>query len=722
MQEGLRRPPHLWWLDTQLSAYASKLAIIGEVMNSGLERSATRVQQSLGDWPIEQDFSCSSQFNAVHTKSRRADRLLRAFLIGLPRSGKSAVAIASDMVGFGLCVLAALWLIALSPQAFPHYLVVVATPLISIGLASWQGMYRSVVRYMGPELLIVGSRTALGSAVAGAVLMNISAFGSTPYRWVAAYAAFSFFYICSSRYFARLFLINNRARARREAVIIYGAGSAGVQLAVSLQSGNEYMPIAMLDDDPKLHGKKVTGLEVYRPSALATLCRESDVQRVLLAVPRAGNRGRRQILQHLSGFPVQVQTIPDFGDIVSGKARVDEISDVDVEDLLGRDPVPPNPQLLEACVTGKNVLVTGAGGSIGSELCRQLLALNPKRLIMFEISEAGLYSIHRQLEDNLRASGSDCELVPLLGSVSNDGRISDVMRSFEVQTVYHAAAYKHVPLVEHNLFEGIHNNVFGTMRTARAAMDSGVETFVLISTDKAVNPTSIMGATKRLSELILQANNNDQNTTRFCMVRFGNVLDSSGSVVPLFREQIRNYGPITITHRDIIRYFMSIPEAAELVIQAGSMARGGDVFVLDMGDPVRIQDLAYRMVNLMGLTVQDDDNPDGDIPIQYIGLRPGEKLYEELLIGSDVSGTDHPRIMRADENYLPVETLNRIVGELEIAAAEMDIDRARGLLSRAVGEYRPTNGIDDLVWLRKNAPRAPHEADTVIAFPSQMAN
>ncbi|MCH7637521.1 MAG: polysaccharide biosynthesis protein, partial [Proteobacteria bacterium] len=414
-----------------------------------------------------------------------------------------------------------------------------------------------------------------------------------------------------------------------------------------------------------------------------------------------------------------VQTIPDFGDIVSGKARVDDISDVDVKDLLGRDPVPPIPQLLELCVTGKSVLVTGAAGSIGSELCRQLLALNPKRLVLLDNSEVALYQIDKELQGLLPELGIACEIVPLLGSVGHERRIREVMTSFAIQTVYHAAAYKHVPLVEYNFFEGIRNNVFGTMHTARAAMDSGVETFVLISTDKAVSPTSIMGATKRFAELILQAHNSRSTKTRFCMVRFGNVLESSGSVVPLFREQIRNGGPITITHRDIIRYFMTIQEAAELVIQAGSMARGGDVFVLDMGEPVRIQDLAYRMVKLMGLTVRDKSNPDGDIAIQYIGLRPAEKLYEELLIGSNVAGTEHPRIMRADETFLPYDTLWDLIRDLEAAAAGLDYARARHLLTQAVAGYRPTNGIDDLVWLRKKGAYVSDDTDTVVIFPGK---
>ena len=646
---------------------------------------------------------------------------IRGTLIGLPRAAKSLTAFTVDLIGFSLCVIAALWLIALSPYAFSHSSVMIATALVSVGLAWWLGMYRSVVRYMGLDLFISASITGIASGIAGAILMNVFVFEGTPRRWAVAYALFSFIYICGSRYFARRFLIERRAREHRERVVVYGAGSAGVRLIESLQGGGEYLPVAMLDDDPKLHGKKIKGIEVRAPSDLEAVCKEFGAKRVLLAVPRAGHSIRRRILENLSEYPVHVQTIPDFDDIISGKARVDDLSDVDVNELLGRDPVPADPQLLEACVRGKNVLVTGAGGSIGSELCRQLLALGPRRLVLMEICETALYQVNRRLEDLQRENKSDCEIVPLLGSVCHEDRVREVLQAFGVQTLYHAAAYKHVPLVEQNLFEGIKNNVFGTLHTARAAMDCGVESFVLISTDKAVNPTSIMGATKRLAELILQASNSRETTTRFCMVRFGNVLESSGSVVPLFREQIRKGGPITVTHREIIRYFMTIPEAAELVIQAGSMARGGDVFVLDMGDPVRIQDLACRMVNLMGLTMQDEDHPDGDIALEYIGLRPAEKLYEELLIGSNVTGTRHPRILRADEDFLSSDTLSALMGELAIATEERDYDRARGLLSRSVMEYCPSDDVEDLVQLSKNGGVKSVRVDTVVEFPGKRA-
>ncbi len=377
-------------------------------------------------------------------------------------------------------------------------------------------------------------------------------------------------------------------------------------------------------------------------------------------------------------------------------------------DLLGRDPVPPRPKLFGSCIRGKCVLVTGAGGSIGSELCRQIIRLGPSRLVLFEMSELALYNIERELEEVAAHEKLNVEIVPLLGNAHHRHRVREVLATFAVQTVYHAAAYKHVPIVEHNVVEGIHNNVISTWYTAEAALETGVETFVLISTDKAVNPANVMGATKRLAELVLQALQERTAQTRFCMVRFGNVLASSGSVVPLFQEQIRRGGPVTVTHPDVIRYFMTIPEAAQLVLQAGSMAKGGDVFVLDMGRPVRIDDLARRLVNLMGLTVRDLNNPDGDIEIEYTGLRTAEKLFEELLIGTNVTGTDHPMIMRAIEHHLPWVRMQQLLNELLVALASFDCHRALALLAEAVAEYQAEGEIRDYVWTRKAVlPHAP---------------
>jgi len=398
---------------------------------------------------------------------------------------------------------------------------------------------------------------------------------------------------------------------------------------------------------------------------------------------------------------VHLQTVPEISDIAAGRSNVEDIRDVDVSDLLGRDPVPPNEALLDACIRGRSVMVSGAGGSIGSELCRQIVRLGPRQLVLFEMSELALYSIERELRQLIERDQLEVALVPLLGNAHHRGRVREVLQAFRVQTVYHAAAYKHVPIVETNMVEGIHNNVFSTWYTAEAALETGVETFVLISTDKAVNPTNVMGATKRLAELVLQGLHRRGSKTRFCMVRFGNVLDSSGSVVPLFRDQIRNGGPVTVTHPEVIRYFMTIPEAAQLVIQAGSMGEGGDVFVLDMGKPVHIDYLARHMVNLMGLTVRDEENPDGDIEIEYTGLRPAEKLFEELLIGDNVSGTDHPMIMRATEHSLPWESLQPVLDELLNALHRFDCKRVREILDEVVAEYVPASQIEDLVWAKR---------------------
>lgn len=656
----------------------------------------------------------------VTSEAQNLVQSLRIRILGLSRARKQVTMFAADMVGYGGCVFVSIWLL-FGGQIAPWKLVVLlgATLLVAVPLTWVLGLYRSIVRYMGVDLFVAGTKTATVSAVVLGLISWMANLVPAPTRWAVVFGAISLIYVVSGRMIARMFL--NRRNMNREQVIIYGAGEGGARLAAALFSGDDYLPVALIDDNLTLHGKRVHGLEVFPPSRLEGLIDTTEATGVLLAVPSASRHRRRQILERLSKYSVHVRTIPEVKDLVSGKARVDDLSDVDVKDLLGRDPVPPNEALLCASVTNKNVMVTGAGGSIGSELCRQILKLKPKRLVCFEISEASLYSIDRELKKLLVETGIKCELVALLGSAHHEKRIREALQVFGIHTVYHAAAYKHLPIVERNLFEGIHNNVFGTLHSARAAIDAGVETFVLVSTDKAVNPTSVMGATKRLSEQVLQAYNSRVSKTRFCMVRFGNVLESSGSVVPLFREQIRAGGPVTVTHRDIIRYFMTIPESAQLVIQAASMAEGGDVFVLDMGKPVRIEDLARRMINLMGLTICDHDRPDGDIEIQYIGLRPAEKLYEELLIGSNVSGTEHPRIMRADEEYLSFEELDEIMGELKLASSNLDYDQARRILLRAVAEYKPSNGIDDLVWLQRTGTGTDAKSgdNTIVDFPKK---
>ncbi len=482
-------------------------------------------------------------------------------------------------------------------------------------------------------------------------------------------------------------------------VAIYGASSAGMQLVMALRMGREYWPVLFFDDDPALQRIEVAGLRVQAPADLERKIAEHDIDELLLAIPSATRARRLEIIDRLEHLHCKVKLIPGMADVVDGNVEVDAIREVEIEDLLGRESVAPDERLLGQCITGKVVLVSGAGGSIGSELCRQIVRLRPVRLVLFELSEFGLYSIEQELAALCARMNQKIELVPILGTVTHQARSHAVMRCFGVQTVYHAAAYKHVPLVEHNPIEGIRNNAVGTRRMAEAALAAGVETFVLVSTDKAVRPTNVMGASKRLAELILQALARQGGRTRFCMVRFGNVLGSSGSVVPLFRKQIAAGGPITLTHPEITRYFMTIPEAAQLVIQAGSMGRGGEVYVLDMGQPVRIIDLARRMIHLSGLEVRDKDNLDGDIAIETVGLRPGEKLYEELLIGDNVEGTSHPLIMRAYEHEVPWEVLTERFEQLDVACKAFDFEKVLALLGVLVQEYQPArHGDGELLW------------------------
>jgi FlaA1/EpsC-like NDP-sugar epimerase len=576
------------------------------------------------------------------------------------------------------------------------YLLVAATTLASFSVF---GLYRAVVRFMGGRVI---------AAFIGGVTVSAAAVGffdrsvgedQIPLSALGIYWALALIAIGGSRYLVRYWLIRGTNGGTAKRVAIYGAGDAGARLCAALLGSADFEPVAFIDDKKPLQGSRINGIKVHPSDELPKLVREQALERILLAMPSASRRRRREILTSLEPLGIHVQSLPHLPDIVKGQARIDDLRDVEVADLLGRDTVPPNTRLFESCVRGKTVMVTGAGGSIGSELCRQIVKLGPQRLILFEMSELALYNIERELAATETAH---VDIIPLLGSAHHRHRVREVLGAFRVQTLYHAAAYKHVPIVEHNVIEGIHNNVISTWYTAEAAIDTGVETFVLVSTDKAVNPANVMGATKRLAELVLQALQSRTSSTRFCMVRFGNVLESSGSVVPLFREQIRAGGPVTVTHPEVIRYFMTIPEAAQLVIQAGAMAQGGDVFVLDMGRPVRIDDLARRMVSLSGLTVRDAANPDGDIEIQYTGLRAAEKLFEELLMtGSNVTGTDHPMIMRAMEHSLPWDRMKQILDEMLVALASFDCKRAVALLADAVAEYRTTPEIRDHVWSRK---------------------
>ena len=490
-----------------------------------------------------------------------------------------------------------------------------------------------------------------------------------------------------------------------ESVLIFGAGSTGRQLALALRQGSSYRIKGFVDQDTSLVNTIIQGVPVYGVERLKLLIEKYSIEKVLLAIPKASRSERKKVLDQLLPYAVEVLTVPDFDDIVTGKAKLSELRDVPVDDLLGRDVVKPVSTMMQANIAGKVVMVTGAGGSIGSELCRQIIMQHPTKLVLFDSSEYAVYQIDKELNELLSDLPFNVEIVPLIGSVQKPNRLKSTMRALAVNTVYHAAAYKHVPLVEYNVVEGVRNNTFGTYYCAKAAIESGVESFVLISTDKAVRPTNVMGATKRMAELALQALAEEEakktKGTRFCMVRFGNVLGSSGSVIPVFKKQIAENQPITVTHPDIIRYFMTIPEAAQLVIQAGTMGKGGDVFVLDMGEPVKIVDLAVNLIHLSGLEVKSKEHQDGDIEIQFTGLRPGEKLFEELLIGDNVEKTLHKRIMTANEVFLPLDSFEKVMEELDAACDNFDHLKIREILISAPTEFQPTDGIGDIVWNAK---------------------
>ncbi|MFZ3437476.1 polysaccharide biosynthesis protein [Vibrio harveyi] len=576
----------------------------------------------------------------------------------------------------------------------------IAVTIVTIAVFARLGLYRAVLRYLTFQALFVVTAGAVFSATLVAAL---SFYMSDPFpRTVPIiYGAFLALFCGGPRVIVRSVIAQSYSTQSKE-VLIYGAGSGGRQLAMALRSSGDYRVRAFIDGDSTLCNTMILGLPVIDIEDAMPIINKYDVSQVLLAVPSAKRSRRKVILDELAKLPVEVLTVPDMTDIVSGKAKIDELKDVAIEDLLGRDPVAPQQVLLEANIKDKVVMVTGAGGSIGSELCRQIVEQSPKSIILFELSEFGLYQIDRELNQLKIEKGLTCNIIPLLGSVQRQHRLETTMSSFKVQTVYHAAAYKHVPLVEFNVIEGVRNNIYGTYYTACAAIKAGVESFVLISTDKAVRPTNVMGTTKRMAELGLQALAEQENAksdgTRFCMVRFGNVLGSSGSVIPVFKKQIASGGPVTVTHPEITRFFMTIPEAAQLVIQAGAMGKGGDVFVLDMGESVKITDLASNLIQLSGLEVKSEANPHGDIEIQFSGLRPGEKLYEELLIGDNVKQTAHERIMTANEVHLPLGEYELLLNELDFACHNMDHENIRTLLLGAPTGFNPTDGIGDLVW------------------------
>jgi FlaA1/EpsC-like NDP-sugar epimerase len=644
-------------------------------------------------------------------------------LLGWPRQTKRLLMLLADIV----VVPAALWAAfalkfdSLSEgfeQNLLFYFGVAATGTL---IFAGSGLYRAVVRFIGARILMSILAGVTGSAV---VLWCLSValpfIRPIPLSVAVIYWLIAFLWVTATRLIARWLLTPFDVDGTR--VVIYGAGDAGIRLSLALAPGRRFMLLAFVDEKRSLQGTLMNGVPVIAPGELQEFVARYEVGRILLAIPSASRRRKAEILRRLEPLNVHVQSVPDFNDVVSGSARVDDLREIDIEDLLGRDPILPNRALLDASIRGKSVMVSGAGGSIGSELCRQIVLLAPKQLILFENSEFALYNIDRELHAIIESRKLDLKIHAVLGNAHHKYRVRDVMQAFGVQTVYHAAAYKHVPIVEQNLVEGVHNNVFSTWHAAEAALETGVETFVLISTDKAVNPTNVMGATKRLSEIVLQSLQTQATRTRFCMVRFGNVLGSSGSVVPLFQEQIRRGGPVTVTHREVRRFFMTIPEAAQLVLQAGSMGTGGDVFVLDMGQPVEIDELARRMIKLTGLTVRDASNPDGDIEIEYSGLRPGEKLFEELLIGSNVTGTEHPMIMRAIEPSPTWEEAREILAELAIAVNRIDCRQVMSVLEKAVREYRSAPVIHDLVFgQRGSAPALPPSADPkVTVLPTAM--
>lgn len=582
------------------------------------------------------------------------------------------------------------------------------------------GLYRAVLRYLSFHALAV---VAIGTVIS-AVTVAFSAFylnAPIPRSVPIIYAAFLCILCGGSRLIVRT-LVTQSGLRRKTPVLIYGAGSAGRQLALALRQSETHKVVGFIDEDTTLENTVLMGLQVNGAGEVTQLVEKYGIKQILLAIPSASRVRRKQILDSLINLPAEVLTVPDMKDIVDGKATIDELKDVAIDDLLGRDAVAPQSALMEANIRDKVVMVTGAGGSIGSELCRQIVQYGPKKLVLFELSEFGLYSIDRELSSLILKHGLDVEIVPLLGSVQHFNRLVITMSSFSVQTVYHAAAYKHVPLVEYNVVEGVRNNIFGTYYAAKSAVEAGVESFVLISTDKAVRPTNVMGTTKRMAELALQALAEEQlksgGKTRFCMVRFGNVLGSSGSVIPLFKRQIASGGPVTVTHPDIVRYFMTIPEAAQLVIQAGAMSKGGDVFVLDMGEPVKIVDLARNLIQLSGLDVKNDNNPDGDIEIQFSGLRPGEKLFEELLIGDDVVRTAHERIMTANERFLSIDDFMGLINRLDRACHDFDHESIRQILLEAPTDFSPTDGIGDLVW---NAVNHDLNKENVVHIPSSFS-
>lgn len=629
--------------------------------------------------------------------------MLDYFVFELSRSKKRIVSLVIDTILIITSFFFAYWTRLGEITAFDNHQIwfaLIGTLIVTLIAFVKLGLYRAVLRYISFKALAM---IAIGALISSISLVLFSFFIDSFIPRTVPLIYFSYvFLLCGGvrmlvRYYIGLLLDKDN-----DSVLIYGAGSNGRQLAVMLKHSYRYRIRGFIDDNVKLHGTYLLGNKIFSPNDISRLVQKYNVKVILLAIPSASRSKRKAIIDSLIPLKIKVQTIPDMEDILQGNAKIDELREVNIEDLLGREPVLPNKDLLQKNILHKAVMVTGAGGSIGSELCRQIILNEPNILILFEVSEFSLYSIHQELLEIAKKNNVvNTKIYPVLGNVQDIERLDRVLSHFSIDTIYHAAAYKHVPLVEYNMIEGVQNNVFGTYNVARCAAEHGVKSFVLISTDKAVRPTNVMGASKRMAELCLQALSEQLKDyqTCFSMVRFGNVLGSSGSVIPLFRKQILKGGPITITHPDIIRYFMTIPEAAQLVIQAGAMAKGGDVFILDMGEPVKIVDLAKNLIQLSGLSVKDENNPKGDIEITYTGLRPGEKLYEELLIGGDnVRKTIHPRIMTAEEVYLPFEQLSEVLAELESSCRNANYMAIRQTLLNAPTGFNPTTEIVDVLY------------------------
>jgi FlaA1/EpsC-like NDP-sugar epimerase len=622
------------------------------------------------------------------------------YVLNAPRPIKRLITLTYDAFMIPAAIYTALALrqgVFMPPISQETLIAITATTIISLVVFTKTGLYRAVIRYMATKAF---GTLAIGISISALVLATSTFIiqAQVPRSSIIIYWFTAFTLLGLPRLFMRN-IVNQLSSTTKEAVIIYGAGNQGIALMNALSNSNNYRPVAFIDDNLNKQGSIIKGLKVYPSENIKKLNDQSNISKILLALGNASASKRKRLIENISEFNLEILTTPAVQDIVSGKAKIEEVKEVEIEDLLGRDCVTPNHELLSNDIIDKVVLITGAGGSIGSELCRQIIKQEPIKIILLELNEFSLYSIEQELMAYC-SNNNTChtEIISILGSVQKQNRLETIFKTFKVQTIYHAAAYKHVPMVEHNVVEGVRNNVFGTWYCAEAAISAGVERFVLISTDKAVRPTNVMGASKRLAELVLQALAKRQSDTLFCMVRFGNVLGSSGSVVPLFRRQIKNGGPITVTHPDIIRYFMTIPEASQLVIQAGAMGKGGDVFVLDMGDPIKITALARKMIRLSGLSEITETEPNGDIEIQFTGLRPGEKLYEELLIGDDVEGSEHPRIMTANEVHLTWPETHNLLSKLDKACHEFKVEDVINLLKEAPAAFSTQGGIPDWVY------------------------